>query len=408
MKAFIGSLGITLGVLVCLSWVSFFREPPVQVLCDSGAEIQAVVCSLSSARTSSLRNTALLTNIVNALPRDIQVIVLVKDLTAFKKNSPNQRVKFIEVPNDKGISIWPQDPFVVVSNGEQTRLIAPRVFEREDDEIMPVMLGAKLSLEVVHSELCFEGGNIVCGEESVLIGYDTIALNAKLYETSFDDIESRFAELFGRPVITVGTESQAIGHIDLVVTPLAGKKIAIADSRAGAVLARTALQDAPGEIKQFEQACESNFFGRADITELADLSGKVIRRPQIVEQTQVSIEASVTAADSLDAIARQMTEGGLEVVRIPALVPDVTSKFNEEGKETPGFPFITYNNVLLENRSQEKIVYLPQYGCRPLDEAGAHCWTSLGYTVKTIKGFSTSAMYGGALRCCTKVLARKG
>ena len=102
-----------------------------------------------------------------------------------------------------------------------------------------------------------------------------------------------------------------------------------------------------------------------------------------------------------------MSQAGYDVVRIAALVPDLSLHLNEAGKEKPNYPFITYNNVLVENKNGRPIVYLPQYGFPVLDAAGAQGWKRLGFDVKRIAGFSTSAMYGGSLRCCTKVLLRR-
>jgi len=49
---------------------------------------------------------------------------------------------------------------------------------------------------------------------------------------------------------------------------------------------------------------------------------------------------------------------------------------------------------------------LPQYGFEKLDRAAVQAWDALGFNVKPVPGFSTSSMYGGGLRCCTKVLLR--
>ena len=62
-------------------------------------------------------------------------------------------------------------------------------------------------------------------------------------------------------------------------------------------------------------------------------------------------------------------------MRAPALVS------NLEGKEIR-FPILTYNNVLLETRNEQNIVYLPQYGLNTLDQAACTNWESLGYLVK--------------------------
>ena len=42
-----------------------------------------------------------------------------------------------------------------------------------------------------------------------------------------------------------------------------------------------------------------------------------------------------------------------------------------------------------------------------LDAAAATAWRSVGFDVVPIDGLATSAMYGGALRCGLKVLARE-
>ena len=41
-----------------------------------------------------------------------------------------------------------------------------------------------------------------------------------------------------------------------------------------------------------------------------------------------------------------------------------------------------------------------------MDDAAREAWTALGFAVKPSDGLTISAMYGGALRCAVKVLAR--
>ena len=54
-----------------------------KILSDVGSEIRLVACSATSARTSSLRNAELVSNIVNGLPQDVHVLLLVNDRSAF-------------------------------------------------------------------------------------------------------------------------------------------------------------------------------------------------------------------------------------------------------------------------------------------------------------------------------------
>ncbi len=59
-----------------------------------------------------------------------------------------------------------------------------------------------------------------------------------------------------------------------------------------------------------------------------------------------------------------------------------------------------------ETINGKKTVYLPAYGWAALDTAAADAWRALDYDVVVIPGFTTTAMYGGALRCSVKVLSR--
>lgn len=377
-----------------------------KILSDVGSEIRLVACSATSARTSSLRNAELVSNIVNGLPQDVHVLLLVNDRSAFATSTNNSRVTFVEMPPDSDISIWPQDPFVVVQGKSTTKLITPCSFNREDDERMPKQLASILNLEVVHSEMHFEGGNIVCSENSVFIGHDTIIYNTVLLDASPQAIVKRFSKLFGRPVTVVGKTSQTVGHIDLIVTPLGDHRVAVADSRAGARLAAAAIDETPGLVQEFEHDCEEMFFGREDVSELQDRDGNLLSRPKVRGQTDKVMAASLRIAPELDAIAQQLSRAGYTVVRVPALIPDQSGAGNAPLDKAVRYPFLSYSNVLVEKRENQSVVYLPQYGFKRLDDAAVQTWDSLGYTVKPVPGFSTSSMYGGGLRCCTKVLLR--
>ncbi len=160
----IGILFTLLSLITYFAKPIFVSEPGPTMLSDVGTKIKLVVCSATSARKSSLRNTELVNNIVNGLDDDVHVMLLVNDRAAFKQSSNNGRVTFVEIPKESDITIWPQDPFVVINDNENTKLITPGLFTRKDDELMATQLSTILGVEVVQSELLFEGGNIVCGE----------------------------------------------------------------------------------------------------------------------------------------------------------------------------------------------------------------------------------------------------
>jgi hypothetical protein len=82
------------------------------------------------------------------------------------------------------------------------------------------------------------------------------------------------------------------------------------------------------------------------------------------------------------------------VIRIPTLVaPDHKT-------------FLTYVNVITEQRGQQKLVYMPTYrGAEPLNEAASRVWTDLGYTVRPVD-CTSSYPHVGNLHCLVNVLRR--
>ena len=145
------NLFFTVATTLSILSVSYFLptilpQEREKILSDVGSEIRLVACSATSARTSSLRNAELVSSIVNGLPQDVHVLLLVNDRSAFASSTNNSRVTFVEMPPDSDISIWPQDPFVVVQGKSSTKLITPCSFNREDDERMP----KQLALSLIH------------------------------------------------------------------------------------------------------------------------------------------------------------------------------------------------------------------------------------------------------------------
>ena len=58
----------------------------------------------------------------------------------------------------------------------------------------------------------------------------------------------------------------------------------------------------------------------------------------------------------------------------------------------PGYPVLTYNNVLMETLSGKRMVYLPQYGWEAMDIAAAEAWRRFGFEPVPIGELTISAM----------------
>lgn len=389
---------------------SHAEDAGYELLADTTGNIEQAVISINSARRAALRNVALISNIVNGVPARIHFSILTNDRQAFTiaSNPQPERIQFLELPEDNPITIWTQDPFLVLRNAaEDVRLLVPREFDRAGDRSMAARIASNFSYTTSESKLFFEGGNIVSDEEHIFVGADTIRYNADRWVLTEDQIVALFEQELGRRVLVVGPAPQPIGHIDMMLTPLGDGRVALADPAAGAAIIEELFASDPKLIKSFELKTQQEFFGAPEIERLVGVDGSEIQPPDLIGQTVTMAEASQQIAPMLDAIATALKAYGYEVLRVPFLYGGPIKNSADEGfTGSAGYPMLTYNNVLLENTETKKTVYLPQYSLAALDNAAAEAWSAHGFEVRTIPGLTISAMYGGALRCSVKVLER--
>jgi hypothetical protein len=385
-----------------------------QLLPDQGGTLASVAISVNSARRAALRNAELATKIVNGLPETVRFAILTSDLAAFTvtgEESP-QRIRFLELPFANPITIWTQDPFLVLRDAEKasTILLTSKDFERADDRLMAAEIARANGFEMRVSELYFEGGNIVSDEDTIFIGANTIRYDAIELGLSEADVVRAFQKELGRRVLVIGPLPQPVAHIDMMMTPLGNGTVALADAALGADLAERALRDDPESVAAFERHSEDYFFGHPSIREVRALDGKRVSAPRVRGRTQEMIERSRSIAPALDGIARALEAHNYKVVRVPFLDggPAIGDLSPNGGEATADYPMLTYNNVLLESDNDRRIVYLPGYGWPAMDRAAERTWQAMGYETRVIDGLTASAMYGGALRCSVKVLERNG
>ena len=386
--------------------------PPRRALLpDVGGPPSVVAMSVNSARRATLRNANLITNLVNGLPASTRFLILTNDRAAFTvaRNDRPDRVRFLDLAFENPITIWTQDPFLVLARPSgETTLLTSKDFERADDRLMADVVARHAGYQVEASGLFFEGGNIVSDQEHVLIGANTIRRNAIALDVPEPEVVLRFEEELGRRVLVVGPFPQPIGHIDMMLTPLGSGRVALADAAAGARIAERALNEEPQSVAAFERWCEEHFFGHPSIRELDGVDGP-LTAPEVRGRTGEMIEKSMEVAPLLDSVAKSLEQHGYRVERVPFLFggPEShASKSDDERFMEAAYPMLTYNNVLIEEEAGRRRVYLPRYGWPAMDEAARQAWEALGFTPRPIDGLTISAMYGGALRCAVKVLAR--
>ena len=380
------------------------------LLPDVGPAPRVAAISVNSARRATLRNAGLIMNIVNGLPASTRFLLLTNDRSAFTvaRDDRPGRVRFLDLPFENPITIWTQDPFLVLHGpGDEITLLASKEFDRADDRLMAEVIAREAGYRVAPSTLFFEGGNIVSDDEHILIGANTIRRNAAEFDVPDAEVALRFEEELGRPVLVVGPFPQPIGHIDMAITPLGGGRIAVADAAAGAAIAERALKENPESVAAFERWTEEHFFGDPAIRELTGKDG-ALTAPKVAGRTAEMVTRSREVAPFLDGVAESLARHGYRVERVPLLFggPEADPEAGDTERMRAAYPMLTYNNVILETGKGGGRVYLPRYGWPAMDDAARDAWTALGFAVQPVDGLTISAMYGGALRCAVKVLAR--
>jgi hypothetical protein len=408
------ALGIVAGVAVA-GWLGRFdppaETPTLRIVPDSGGHLRELILHYAPAGADMVVPTY--RDLLAALQPDAVVRVAVERTADFddlrerlaQAGAPGlERLRPLVV--GRPITIWSRDRFVTAERGGRPVLAVPTarrtaVLERANDWIVPFMLAEQstvtqqstvdsrqstvdrqagtlssvlLSLfprcaavdcrlstvdspEVVQAPFAFDGGDIVADEEHV---YATAALPGRNAGTRWADGETlreELVRLFDREPVILGTSRDEVPdhHICMIVTPIGGGTVLVGDPALGLRLLREAGSPAlPGGVE-------------------ADSSPETAAR-------------FARVADGLAA-------AGLRVVRVP-LVPTTTP-----------FVYVSYNNVLVDDRADGRHVFLPKFGVEALDAAARAVWEAQGFTVHAV---DVAKLYlgGGALRCVAGVVRR--
>jgi hypothetical protein len=267
------------------------------------------------------------------------------------------------------MTMWSRDGAILMRSARgRDVLLLPRSFRRDGQVdrslnrvvvqgtgAAPALLASALpELEVRRSGLIFEGGDVVASRRAVLLGGDSVAASCAELGLSRDEVVERFTRELGRPVIVI--EPQPEFHVDLGFTFLDDDTVAVADPDAAMQLA----SQLPGN-------------------ELAEM---------VLATQQKQLAAKY------DRAAAMLAQLGYRVCRVPNLCGIGLST-----------PYLTYNNVLIEQYGDVRRVYMPVYDVPLLDEAAREVYRQHGFTVMDMPSARHSTKLWGAIRCATGELA---
>jgi len=306
------------------------------------------------------------------LSADVTVHVVCPDERAFedlcKRVGPTE-CELSAVLVDHPITCWSRDRWLALGEGgpeSSSRLLRPRGElgadtwpARKGDQRVADDLAATLGGGVTaeRSELLFDGGDFVADNETVFVTPDVLLRNLQRTVATREELLDRLAAILRRKVVLLRDAPDH--HAGMYMMAVGDRTVLLGDPAA----AEEILAESPNH----------------DLTTLCPPEGP---------------DFSAATIARFDAVAEQCRRAGYRVVRVP-VVP---------GRD--GRTYLTYLNVILEERGAARIVYMPVFShVEPLNRAAERVWSQLGYEVRRID-CDACHVHFGSLRCLVNVLRR--
>jgi len=123
---------------------------------------------------------------------------------------------------------------------------------------------------------------------------------------------------------------------------------------------------------------------------------RVIQDTDVTDLTPCGDDRSAKTQSRFDAVAARCLETGCNVTRVPVVA----------GKD--GRTYVTYTNVIIDDRDDGRVCYMPVYRHAPdLNDAAESIWRSIGYDVRRVDCTDAYTNFG-SLRCLVNVHRRGG
>ncbi|MBP7843469.1 MAG: hypothetical protein KA116_01520 [Proteobacteria bacterium] len=321
------------------------------------------------------------------------------------------RITLIPDPNKKSVApIWTQDhEKPIVSHGKGYEALIPVHIWKEGEHTgtspqEALWRATRMQYGYVKSPLQFEGGNIIVGSNQVFVGTDTIMQNMERLKISRPEAIAALSEEFKLPIIEIASPSsmkssdraqlnQPIFHIDMMMAVVknknTGKDVVLLESPKMALrtLARI-LPDEVGILTPDARLFDKGFFDK--------LVG--IEKDFIQTLRGVSLKDLISHQQQLDDIARDLTEQGIEVKRIPGLTMHHTN-LKEENTKVRHF---TWTNSIIS----DSYVLIPGLGVPRLDIQAQDIYRNLGYRVHSMVSSQSTLPLLGGIRCVSGTYRR--
>jgi len=373
--------GAMIGLVGAAAFLALTRSPERglppsgAILSECDGRLQALVVQYEPGASEAV--APVYRDFLGGLDGNVKVYVVCPDRAAFDDFAAaleNVACDLRPIVTGHPITAWARDRWLALGPAAgcgATTLWSPRGEAgaeiwpaRAGDERVGRDIAAALGpgVRARRSALYFDGGDFLTDEETVFVMPRVVPRNVQQTVRTREELLAVLARELKRRVILL--DEAPDHHAGMFMASVGDRTMLVGDPG----LARELVSV---EMAEYKQAGSSEFMG---------LPGG----PDFTPETQ----------GLFDAVARQCSAAGYEVVRLP-VVP-----------ARDGRTYLTYANVLMEQRADRRRVYLPSYrGVERLNDAARAVWEGLGYEVRTV---DCTSVYGhfGCLHCLVNVLRR--
>lgn len=338
---------------------------------------------------------------------------------------PSALNNVVVAPPYRHFTVWAEDPYVVIEDSDDAGLryfAEPFVFPRGGDSLAAELVAKAAGLEVLQSPLLFQGGNILIGDDFVLLGrdYELDTIDIIRSESPFTTanpfmppegidvrtfVKDQFSDLFGRD-----------RELKYVFTrlPVPRRSLRPRGSDDGTALPPEVIHEGTGPVQPiFHIDMFISLAGRGADGRYRLLVGS----PALAHDLVGGDWIGHAMVEVFDDVAQLLELDGFDVIRNPLpLAPVLTSgaAFGLSDPEVLVWYWATSNNCLVEidESAQTNRVWLPTYGhgpwqlLRETDVANQELWERLGFEVNLLGDFNPFAQNQGSVHCIKKYLER--
>lgn len=325
---------------------------------------------------------------------------------------PDGKTTIVEAPNYLRYTVWAEDPYVVVEDiataDSRRFLVEPFTFPRAGDSVVADLVAEASEIQSTQSPLFFQGGNILIGDDFMLIGVDY------LYETL--DTFIRYRPVLGMPEDEAGAQDFIVDLFRQTFDRERDLFFAGTRLRVPATETRPLLMDGEEwtEVLYAGTGHHQPIFhidmfvslaGRGPSGRYRLLVGSPVDADRLLDRPSVAHGLN----EIFDDVARQLEAQGFEIIRNPL---PLTFVDDPNAKERFWY-FATSNNCLVQIDDVDgSHVWLPTYGhgawseLTVTDDANRSLWEDLGFTVHQLADFNVFAQNLGSVHCIKKYLER--